>query len=72
MRVSKNWRRAHRRHSVRALIVGSVVSAVGAAWAAMPGAIVDLLPMWVVLLVPGAIFALGLAGTYIEQHGVDD
>lgn len=66
------WRKAHKRHSVRALIVGSVISALGAAWAALPGALVDRMPMWLVLSVPAVIFALGLIGAYTHQSSLED
>lgn len=72
MRTVRNARTVHRRHSVRALMVGTVVSAVGAAWASLPGAWVDQLPTWVVLAVPAAIFVLGLVGAYTPQSGLED
>jgi Na+/proline symporter len=66
------WRKAHKRHSVRAMIAGAVVSAVGAAWASLPDALVDRLPMWVVLCVPTAIFVLGLIGAYMHQSSLEE
>jgi hypothetical protein len=66
------WRKAHKRHSVRALLTGAAVSAAGAAWAALPGALVDRMPMWLVLSVPAAIFALGLIGAYTHQSSLED
>lgn len=53
-------------------MLGTVVSATGGAWAAMPGAWVDQLPTWVVLSVPAIIFALGLVGAYTQQSGLED
>lgn len=66
------WRTAHKRNSVRALIAGTVVSALGAAWAALPNALVDRLPQWVAWSVPAIIFAFGLWSAYTHQSALDE
>lgn len=72
MKPVRYWRTAHKRNSVRALIVGAVVSAAGAAWASLPNALVDQLPMWVAWSVPAAIFVFGLWGAYTHQSSLED
>ncbi|WP_430230463.1 hypothetical protein [Paraburkholderia tropica] len=57
---------------MRALIASTVVSFVGAVWAALPGALVDRLPTWVVLSVPLMLGVLGLFGAYTSQPGLDE
>jgi hypothetical protein len=66
------WRTAHRRNSVRALIVGTLVPFVAGIWASMPGTFVDRLPTWLVFLVSGAISAAGLFGAYTKQRGLNN
>ncbi|MBB3259635.1 hypothetical protein F4827_004510 [Paraburkholderia bannensis] len=53
-------------------MLGTLVSSVAGAWSAMPGAVIDQWPRWVVLSVPAAIFALGLFGSYVQQNGLED
>lgn len=72
MRPVSYWRTAHKRNSVRALIAGTVVPVVAGIWSALPGALIDRLPVWVVLLISGAIAAAGLLGAYVKQGGLDD
>lgn len=66
------WRTAHKRNSVRALIAGTLVSALGAAWAALPNALVDRLPLWVTLAVPTLIFSFGLWSAYTHQTSLEE
>ena len=66
------WKEAHKRNSVRALIVGVLVPVVGGIWSALPGAFVDRLPVWVVFAVSGAISALGLWGAYTKQSSLEE
>jgi hypothetical protein len=66
------WRTAHKRNSVRALIVGTIVSALGAAWTTLPNALVDRLPLWVAWSVPAIIFAFGLWSAYTHQSALDE
>lgn len=65
------WRTAHRRNSVRALLVGTVAPIVTAVWSALPDSIVSQLPMWVVLIISAAVSAVGLLGAYTKQGGLD-
>lgn len=67
MNLVSYWRTAHKRNSVRALIVGVAVPFVGGIWAALPNAFVDRLPMWLIFAVPCAISAFGLWGAYTAQ-----
>jgi hypothetical protein len=66
------WRTAHKRNSVRALLVGTLISFVGGVWAALPGAWVDRLPVWIVFGVPCLISAAGLLGAYTSQGSLRD
>lgn len=72
MKPVSYWRTAHRRNSVRALILGAIVSFAGGIWAALPGAIVDRLPIWIVFGVPCVISTLGLLGAYTSQRSLRD
>jgi hypothetical protein len=72
MRPVSYWRKAHKRNSVRALITGTVVSAISAAWASLPNSLVDRLPLWVAWSVPAVIFALGLIGAYTHQTSLEE
>ncbi|MFM0552344.1 hypothetical protein P0D69_15425 [Paraburkholderia sediminicola] len=72
MRLVSYWRRAHKRNSVRALIVGTVTPLITAIWSALPGAFVDRLPLWLVLLISAGIAAMGLAGAYISQPSLQE
>ncbi|MGQ7937364.1 DUF7940 domain-containing protein [Paraburkholderia sp. D1E] len=71
MKPVSYWRKAHKRNSVKALIAGSVVQAIGGAWAAVPGAYLDRLPMWVPFAVSGVIFAFGLWSAYTHQSSLE-
>lgn len=66
------WRHAHKRHSVRALILGTIVQAAGGVWASLPGAYIDRLPLWVPFAVGGVIFAFGLWGAYTHQTSLEE
>jgi len=66
------WRAAHKRNSVRALIVGTLVPLVAGIWSALPGALVDRLPLWLVLGISAAISGLGLLGAYTSQRSLRD
>jgi hypothetical protein len=72
MRPVSYWRKAHKRNSVRALIAGTVVSALGAAWASLPDALVNRLPLWAAWSVPAAIFAFGLWSAYTHQTSLEE
>ncbi|MFM0226175.1 DUF7940 domain-containing protein [Paraburkholderia dipogonis] len=72
MRLVSYWRRAHKRNSVRALIVGTVAPLITGIWSALPGAFVDRLPLWVVLLISAGISAIGLAGAYTSQPSLQE
>lgn len=72
MKPVSYWRTAHKRNSVRALIVGTAVPLLGGLWSALPGALVDRLPLWLVLLVSAAISAAGLFGAYTSQRSLRD
>ncbi|TDY26311.1 hypothetical protein B0G81_6821 [Paraburkholderia sp. BL6665CI2N2] len=65
------WRTAHKRNSVRALIVGIVAPLLTAIWSTLPESMVSRLPLWAALLVSAAIAALGLIGAYTKQGGLD-
>lgn len=67
MKAVSYWRTAHRRNSVRALIAGTVVPLIAGIWSALPGALVDRMPLWLVLLISAGISAAGLAGAYMSQ-----
>ncbi|MFM0151455.1 DUF7940 domain-containing protein [Paraburkholderia sediminicola] len=66
------WRTAHKRNSVRALIVGTVLPFVAGIWSAIPGSLMDRLPLWLVLGISAAIAAAGLVGAYTSQGGLRD
>ncbi|MFM0405241.1 DUF7940 domain-containing protein [Paraburkholderia dipogonis] len=66
------WRTAHKRNSVRALIVGTATPLITGVWSALPGAFVDRLPLWLVLLISAGISAIGLAGAYIAQPALQE
>lgn len=72
MKPVSYWRKAHRRNSVRALMFSTAVSFVGGVWAALPGAWVDRLPTWLVLLVSFSISAAGLVLAYLHQPSLED
>ncbi|WP_176079309.1 hypothetical protein [Paraburkholderia tropica] len=72
MKPVSYWRKAHRRNSVRALMLSTAVSFVGGVWSALPGAWVDRLPTWVALSVPCVISAVGLALAYLHQPSLED
>lgn len=72
MNLVSYWRTAHKRNSVRALIVGAAVPFVGGIWSALPGAFVDRLPVWLIFMVPCAISALGLLGAYTAQPSLEE
>lgn len=67
MSLVSYWRTAWKRNSVRAHYLGFAVSFIGGVWAALPGALVDRLPMWLIFAVPCAISAFGLWGAYTAQ-----
>jgi hypothetical protein len=67
MSLVSYWRTAHKRNSVRALIVGTIAPLLTAIWSALPGAFVDRLPLWLVLLISAGIAAIGLVGAYTSQ-----
>lgn len=71
MKLVSNRRTVHKRNSVRALIVGTAISFAGSVWAALPGALVDRLPMWLIFAVPCAISAFGLIGAYTAQSSLE-
>lgn len=64
------WRTAHKRNSVRALIVGAVVPFVAGIWSSVPGSLVDRLPLWLVLGISAAISCAGLFGAYTSQRSL--
>ena len=66
------WRTAHKRNSVRALIVGTVVPFVAGIWSAAPGSLIDRLPLWLVFSISAAISAAGLVGAYTSQRGMSN
>lgn len=72
MKLVSYWRTAHKRHSVWALIAGVLVPFAGGIWASLPGALIDRLPLWLILAVPCVISALGLIGAYRKQRGLSD
>lgn len=72
MKLVSYWRKAHRRNSVRALILSTAVSFVGGIWSALPQALIDGLPTWVVLSVPCAISAIGLVLAYVSQPSLEE
>jgi hypothetical protein len=72
MRPVSYWRKAHKRNSVRALMVGTAVSAISAGWAALPNALVERMPMWLALSVPAVIFAFGLWSAYTHQTSLEE
>ncbi|MBN3848136.1 hypothetical protein G3N58_15045 [Paraburkholderia sp. Ac-20342] len=57
---------------MRALIVGTVLPFAAGIWSAMPGSIIDRLPIWLVFAVSAAISGLGLLGAYTSQRSVRD
>ncbi len=71
MSLVSYWRSAHRRNSVRALILGTAVPFIGGVWAALPGAFVDRLPIWLIFAVPCVISAVGLVGAYTSQPSLE-
>lgn len=66
------WRTAHRRNSVRALIVGTLVPFAAGIWSSVPGSLIDRLPLWIVLGVSATISAAGLFGAYTSQRSLRD
>jgi hypothetical protein len=64
MKLSPNWRKAHRRYSVWALAASGFLQGV---WASIPNA-----PLWVVVSVQSLIAALGLLGAYLAQSNIYD
>ncbi|PRZ51232.1 hypothetical protein BX589_12073 [Paraburkholderia fungorum] len=66
------WRTAHKRNSVRALIVGTVVPFAAGIWSSIPGSYVERLPLWLVLGISAAISGLGLIGAYTNQRSLRD
>lgn len=72
MSLVSYWRSAHKRNSVRAHIIGFVVTFGGGVWAALPGAWVDRLPAWLLFAVPCGISALGLIGSYTSQSNLPE
>jgi|AraplaCL_Col_mMS_1032034.scaffolds.fasta_scaffold18165_3 hypothetical protein len=72
MSLVSYWRTAHKRNSVRALIIGTVTPLITGIWSALPGAFVDRLPLWLVLTISAGISAIGLAGAYIAQPALQE
>lgn len=72
MKPVSYWRRAHKRNSVRALMVGVVVQAAAGAWSAIPGAYLDTFPRWVPFAVSGALFLGGLIAAYTHQSSLEE
>ncbi|WP_213763513.1 hypothetical protein [Caballeronia sp. dw_19] len=72
MNLVSYWRTAHKRNSVRALIVGVAVPFAGAVWSYLPGAFVNRLPVGVIFGVPCVISALGLLGAYTKQPTIEE
>jgi hypothetical protein len=72
MKLVSYWRTAHKRNSVRALLVGVGVPIIGGIWSALPGAFVDRLPIWLVFLVSGGISLIGLWGAYRKQSSLEE
>jgi hypothetical protein len=65
------WRTAHKRNSVRALILGAVVPFAAGIWSSVPGSLLERLPLWLVLGISAVISAAGLLGAYTKQGGLD-
>ncbi|MFM0638089.1 hypothetical protein PQQ63_15410 [Paraburkholderia metrosideri] len=70
MKPVSYWRTAHKRNSVRALIVGTVVPFMAGIWSAIPGSLMDRLPLWLVLGISAAIGGAGLVGAYTSQRSL--
>jgi hypothetical protein len=66
-----HWRTAHRRNSIRALILGAVVPFAAGIWSSIPGSLLDRLPLWLVFGISAVISAAGLLGAYTKQGGLD-
>jgi len=71
MRLVSYWRRAHKRNSVRFLILGTVLQVAGGAWSALPESYVRTLPVWVIFTVSGIVSAAGLIGAYTKQTSLE-
>lgn len=71
MKPVSYWRTAHKRNSVRALILGAVVPFAAGIWSSVPGSLLERLPLWLVLGISAVISAAGLLGAYTKQGGLD-
>lgn len=67
LKLVEDLRKVRKRWSVRALMLGTVVSFVQLVWAAMPSSAIDRLPLWAVVLISGVISGAGLLLAHIKQ-----
>lgn len=64
LRLVKDWKKAHKWLSVKAMFVAMALQG---AWAGMPSDLKSSLPEWVAPVAAVVILACGLAGRLVEQ-----